>query len=187
VLVALVLVVACDSAPAEPPAPTAVRKPTVAPTLMWKAPAAWRVAKTASDGKYRAKYSIPTQGDSKHPAELLVQRFNGPKELPIERDYYLRLFEKTAGPQTEQLTVGDFQVEWVEINGTYRFPMGPPMGKKRKHSAHVLKDDWSALFALVKTTKRGHWFFHMVGPADTVASARSAFRAMIETLEKSAN
>ncbi len=175
----------CQDPPPEPaPAPSAQpATPARSKDLKWQAPAAWVLEKDAPSGNYRARYSIPSQGDAKLAAELLVQRFTGPSQLEQERDYVVGLFEKTDGPKTETGTAGALDITWVEIAGDYKFPMGPPMGKTRKHSAHVIKNDWTALMALVKTPQHGHWFFRIVGPDDTVAAARSAFRSMIEALE----
>jgi hypothetical protein len=175
----LLLLLGCETTPEEPP-PRATPPASTAATLEWTAPPAWPAEKTAKTGEYRAKYNIPTQGDAKHPAVLLVQRFPGSKVAAAERDYLLALFEKTDGPKTTNKTVGTFEIELVEISGTYKFPMGPPMGKKRKHSAHVIKDDWRALTATINTKKKGYWFFRMVGPNDTIEGARSAFHAMVE-------
>lgn len=175
--------VGCQDPPPEPTPPPSSAAPTRSKDLQWQAPAAWQLEKDAPSGNYRAKYAVPSQGDAKLAAELMVQRFTGPSQLEQERDYVVGLFEKTDGPKTDTGKAGELDVTWIEIAGDYKFPMGPPMGKTRKHSAHVIKSDWTAIMALVKTPQHGHWFFRMVGPKDTVAAARSTFRSMIDALK----
>jgi len=172
----------CESAPEEP-AGGKGRPLTKHEPLAWTAPAGWNTERTADSGVYRAKYEIPTAGDAKHPAELLVWTVDTAKELQVARNDLLAAFEgQDVDPKDETLKVGAFDVVLTEVAGRYKFPVGPPMGKKKKHAAHVLKDDWRAIIATVDTHGRGRWVFRMVGPTDTVASARGAFRTMIQDL-----
>lgn len=175
---------ACEQAPEEPAGTKPSRPLTRRKPLEWAAPAGWNVERTAESGVYRAKYTIPTAGDAKHPAELLVWTVDSAKDLDTERRDLTEAFEgKEVDPDTESLTVGDFDVKLTEIAGRYKFPVGPPMGKSKKRAAHMLKDDWRALLATVDAPTRGRWIFRMVGPDDTVQAARGAFRTMIQGLK----
>ncbi len=180
--------VACEQAPAEPtPSPSAARPVRTANSLSWTAPPTWNVERVANQGLYRAKYTVPMAGDAKHTAEVMVSRVDAARGGDLQETIagFLGLFEgagKTP-PKPEQLEVGDFEVTWVEVAGTYRFPMGPPVGPKKQAAAHVLKKGWRGVVAGVKTKSRGSWFFRLVGPDDSVAAARSSFRTMIETLK----
>ena len=61
--------------------------------------------------------------------------------------------------------------------------MGPPMGPNQRRAAHVIKENWRAIGAVVITEDRGRWFFRLVGPNDTVEGTRSAFMTMLEGLQ----
>ncbi len=178
----------CQQAPPEPDRSTSRgRVTTTSRALSWTIPPTWTVQRLAKRGEYRAKYEVPPQGNGKHPAELLVSHLGRGSNADVSK----KLAELAAqfegavakSPKREQLKVGNFTVEWLNIGGTYKFPMGPPMGRRKRHAAHVLKDNWRGLAAGVRTPKRGNWFFRMVGPEDTVQAARSAFRNMIENVK----
>lgn len=184
VLSVLLGMASCESAPAEPTPSKPRAAPERAPSLEWTAPPTWNVERTAESGEYRAKYSIPTSGDAKHPAELLVSRI-GNADVKERLDALLADFEGPGkeAAKRQELTVGDFTVTVLEVGATYKFPMGPPIGPNKKAPAHVIKDNWRAIGAGVTTKDRGNWFFRLVGPSDTVEGARSAFMAMLNGLK----
>ncbi|MEQ9324578.1 MAG: hypothetical protein RIF41_35765 [Polyangiaceae bacterium] len=172
---------ACEQAAEEPEGtgrPVTKREP-----LVWTVPGGWSVDRTAGSGIYRGKYTIPTAGDAKHPATLLIWTVDTAKELESERADLVAAFEKREVAPEETKKVGDFAITHTDVSGRYKFPVGEPMGKTKKFPAHVLKDDWRALMATVDTQGRGRWVFRLVGPGDTVASARGAFRTMVDELK----
>lgn len=179
--------VGCEDAAPEPTSTPHVATTKSAKTLVWKAPPTWNVERTADKGEYRAKYTIPTTGDSKHPAELLVSKLGGGKQGDIDAKLAAVLTEfegeGVKNAQRKELTVGDYQVKVLDVGGTYKFPMGPPVGPNQRRAAHVIKENWRALVAGVETKDRGDWFFRLVGPNDTVEGSRSAFMSMLENLE----
>ena len=179
---ALLLACSCDSAPPEPTSAPTKAAPRAA-ALKWKVPPTWTLTKSAERGKYRAKYEVPPQGDAKHPAELLIYKTD---DADADLDDLTKQFEGQGAksPTIDNKKVGPLGVRLLEIGGTYRFPMGPAMGKqKKRHAAHVLKSDWRALGAAVATPNRGKWVFRLVGPSDTVSAAKSSFHNMINQLE----
>jgi hypothetical protein len=179
------LLAACNSAPPEPTNDSPSARPAqTAKTLEWTPPPTWNVDRTADRGTYRAKYTIPTQGDSKNPGELLVRHLgSGAKADPApEIASFLGEWEGSGKDDVkrEKLTVGDMEVELAEIAATYRYPMGPPVGPMKKVAAHVIKEGWRGIVAAVRTKDRGNWIFTLIGPTDTVEGARGAFRTMLE-------
>jgi hypothetical protein len=188
VLVALSVIgmaAACEERKIEPTSSRPVQTVKPAKTLEWTPPPTWNVERTAKSGEYRAKYTIPTTGDSKHPAELLVSKLGTGKKADVDAklDALLAEFEGEGvkAAQRKELQVGDFVVKVLEVGATYKFPMGP-VGPNQKRAAHVIKDNWRAIGAGVETKDRGNWFFRFVGPNDTVEGSRSAFMAMLENL-----
>jgi hypothetical protein len=187
-LCGVALVTACEDKLDEPaPSPrrsTLQQSAKPIKTLTWTPPPTWNVERTAQRGEYRAKYSIPTAGDAKHPAELLVSKI-GSASVDEKLSALLAEFEGEGVKKAtrEEMKVGDYTVKILEVGATYKFPMGPPMGPKGKRAAHVIKENWRALAAGVETNDRGNWFFRLVGPNDTVEGARSAFIAMMKGLK----
>lgn len=183
----MALLAGCENAPEEPTSNQPVAAPKTAKPLVWTPPPTWNVERTADKGEYRAKYTIPTAGDAKHPAELLVTYLGTGTQADVDAKLtgLLAEFEGEGvkNAKREELKVGDFTVKIMEVGATYKFPMGPPMGPNKKRAAHVIKENWRAIGAGVETSDRGNWFFRFVGPNDTVEGARSAFMAMMRGLE----
>lgn len=184
----LLLLSACEKTPAEPAASDAAARPTrTVQQLTWTAPPTWNVERVAKQGLYRAKYTVPTAGNAKLTAEVLVSKIdaNEKADLPTAAANFLRLFENTThkNPKRERFKVGTFDIMWIEIAGTYRFPIGPPVGPQKQAAAHVLKENWRGIVVGVKTKSRGSWLFRLVGPDDSVAAARSTFRSMIDSVK----
>ena len=185
----ILAIAGCNDTPAEPDSTPKQATPTPkAAALVWKAPATWTIERTAESGQYRGKYQIPKVADDKHDAELLVSHLGRGSDAKPDKDLadFQQLFESYDAEkdvQRETFKVGAIEVQLLEIAGTYKFPMGPAMGKQKRHTAHVIKKGWRGIAAGVSTPKRGHWFFRMVGPSDTMQAARSPFRAMLEGLE----
>jgi hypothetical protein len=177
----------CDQAPEEPAPASSVPTVSSAPQLIWQAPPTWNVERTAEHGEYRAKYQIPSAGNAKHEAEVLVRYLGRGSKADVTTaiDELLSDFEGpgSMNPTRESFEVGSMKVTMLEVGATYKFPMGPRIGPKKKAPAQVIKDNWRAIAYGVKTTDRGSWFFRMVGPNDAVVAARSSFRAMIEGLK----
>lgn len=180
------MLLGCSRAPAEPEPSRIKPQATVSSTaLQWTVPPSWSVERLAERGKYRAKYQIPQSGNDKHPANLLVSRPpSSAAGTQPQLDELTAAFERhTDGPRTDAFEVKGLSVKMLEIAGTYRFPVGPAMGKTKRHAAHVMKEGWRALAASVDAKDRGQWFFRLVGPDETVQAAKSSFRSMIKSLK----
>lgn len=177
----------CDNAPAELAPRKTKAPPPPAPSLDFTAPPTWTLDKTASQGTYRAKYTIPTAGDAKHPATLLVQNLGrGPKAAEDALDQLTRDFEgpktddgSASRPAIKRATLDDaaHPTSTLEVRGIYRFPLGPR--RNGRAAAEVLKENWVALAAVVTVPDGTRWLFRLVGPADTVDGAHSAFNSMV--------
>ena len=130
---------------------------------------------------YRGKYTIPAAGDGKHEAELLIWTVTNESDLKGAVSELTGSFEgEGVAPREESFDGGaGTKVALTTVSGTYRFPMGPPMGKKGKRAAHVLKPEWRGAIAAVSAGDKGRWIFRIVGPEDTVRNAEGAFRALL--------
>jgi hypothetical protein len=185
-LLAIAALAACSKSTPEPE-PSAERRPAhTAAALTWHAPASWTLEKSAPTGAYRAKYTIPAQGGAPHPAELLISTI-GSDAADADRSLAeLKADFEGPGsehPETRTVQKNGFERRELEIAGTYKFAMGPKVGKKQRAAAQMLKEHWRAAAAAVKTPAGEWWFFRLVGPDDSVQAARSAFFAMLDGLE----
>lgn len=181
--------VACAGCSRRAPEPESMRASTAraaeVPSLSWSAPASWTLEKSADKGLYRAKYIVPAQGDAPHPAELLVTHLGRGEpsglDAPLAElaaDFELR---GAAAPSPSEHERAGFLLREVEVAGTYKFPMGPKVGKRQV--AQMMKEGWRAMGVGVRTPTGELWFFRLVGPEETVKAAASPFRAMLERLE----
>ena len=78
-------------------------------------------------------------------------------------------------PQREQFQVGDYQVSWVEVEGTLLPSLmgaGPSQAQPN-----------SRLIGAVVEGPGGPWFFKVTGPNQTVLDAREQIRGVIESIE----
>ena len=185
-LAAAALLAACNRAPAEPDArPTPSAEPPAAP-LLWDTPGTWTRLETPPTGPQKAAYRIAKTANDKEDAELTVLFFGtGAKGDPTPAfKAWLDQFDgDAAGAATrERLDVKGFEVDTVEAAGTYKIGLTPPARGHKKSAMQMVKDHFRLYGAVVKTPDRGNWFFKLTGPDETVQSAKSAFRGMLETL-----
>jgi hypothetical protein len=175
---------ACRDAPDEPPAPPQTTAPP-SPTLRWTVPPTWTLDKSAESGENRAKYKIPPQGEAKHDAELLVRRIGPGTQAKIDEqlDLFLKDFEGpgVSSARRETVTSGAITSHVLELEATYKFPMGPRV--KGRPAATMIKEGWAGIAAGVMTPDSGNWMFTLVGPEDAVRAARSDLRNLLASLE----
>jgi hypothetical protein len=189
VLLATIALAACSKAPAEPDRPAAASSeaptPAVAP-LLWDAPGSWTKVPAPPSGPKKAAYRIDKVGNDKEEAEMNVFFFGtGAKGDPaaVFKEWFGQ-FDGDVGAtaKREQLEVRGFKVETVETGGTFKIALTPPAKGHKQPPVQMVKNGWRLYGAVVRTPDRGNWFFKITGPDDTVQSAKSAFRAMLETL-----
>jgi hypothetical protein len=161
-------------------------RPSSRRPLEWETPAGWNVERTAERGSYRLKAQVPPVGNDKAPADFLarvVGRSDG-VDADAELSAFFREFDGDVGSRArrEALDAGGMAVRVVEVAGDYKQPMGPPMGPRGKHAAYVIQRGWRGIAAVAATPQRDVWLFRLVGPSDTVESARSAMHALLRSL-----
>ncbi|MRG93362.1 hypothetical protein [Polyangium spumosum] len=182
----LLSLVACSKSPAEPDPPPAAapQGPAVTP-LQWTAPAAWTAQDPPKGGPKKAAYKALKVGDDKEDADIEVFFYGTGAEGDPEKRFkeWFDQFDGDAGAKAkrESFEVGALKVETVEVSGTYKIALGPPVGPKKRAAMQMVKENFRLVGAAVKTPDRGTWFFKMVGPSDTVQASRDAFRTTLES------
>ena len=177
---------ACSKSPAEPDPPPAAapQGPAVAP-LVWTAPAAWTAQDPPKGGPKKAGYKTAKAGDDKEEADIEVLFYGTGAAGDPEKRFkeWFALFDGDVGAtaKRESFDVGALKVEMVEVSGTYKIALGPPVGPKKRAAMQMVKENFRLVGAAVKTPDRGTWFFKMAGPSDSVQAARDAFRTMLES------
>jgi len=177
----------CSKSPAEPdkaPDPAA-STPAVSP-LLWDKPPSWTTLPAPPSGPKKASYQINHVGNDKEESSLDVFFFGtGSKGDPDKN--FKEWFDQFDGDvastaKRESFDVHGIKVETVEVQGTYKVALGPPVGPQKKASVAMVKKDFRMIGAVVKTPDRGNWFFKLTGPDETVQSARSVFRGLLESI-----
>ncbi len=180
----------CNHAASEPDGPTT--QPTAAPSLppvVWDTPGSWTTVNAPNaprSGAKKASYNVPKAGNDKEEAEVLVT-FNGSGNKGDPATTYKEWFDQfdgNLGPSAkrEEFVNGHgLSIETVEIAGTYKVALAPPVGPQKKSAVQMVKNNFRLVGAVVKTTDRGNWFFKLTGPDETVQSARSALRSLLES------
>ena len=143
--------------------------------ITWDWPADWQ-QQTPSSQMRVAQASIPGAAG---PADFVVFFFGagggGGTDANIERWIGQVQSEPGSEPQREQFQVGDFQVSWVEVEGTL-LPSSMGAGPSQAQPS-------SRLIGAVVEGAGGPWFFKVTGPNQTVVDAREQIRGVIESIE----
>ena len=176
---------ACSRTPAEPEPPPAVSSAPVVARIEWDVPGSWTALDVPRAGPRKALYKVPRAANDKEDAEVQVLSFGLGSKGDVDARFseWFAQFDGDVGAKATRASfeVRGMRVELVEVAGTYKIALGPPAGARKRSPVEMVKDHYRLVGAAVKTPDRGNWFFRMVGPDETVQSARSAFRSMIES------
>lgn len=174
---------ACGDPPQELSSPvvTAAPAPVVAP-LVYEVPGTWTKLGESQVNNKRAGFKIPKAGADSEEAELTVFFFGTGSLGDPDKLFKEWLDQFDAGAQVSKKTFDSpaGKVDVLDVAGTYKVPLGPAMGPKKKSPMQMVKEKWRLYGAVVRTKERGNWFFKMVGPTDTVQAAESGMDAMLQ-------
>lgn len=183
-----VLATGCSRAPAEPdppPSTASVSTTSAVAPLQWTVPGSWTTLDVPRSGPLKAGYRIPKVGNDKEEASLEVYFFGTGAAGSPDKQFleWFHQFDGDVGPtaKRDKFTASLLEVETVEVSGTYKIPLGPAVGPKKKAPMQMVKENFRLLGAVVKTPDRGNWFFKLAGPSDTVDAARGAWRSLLES------
>jgi hypothetical protein len=176
---------ACKDKPQElsTPVSSAPTAPAVAP-LVYEVPGTWTKMGESQVGSARAGYKIPKAGADAEDGDLLIMFFGTGSQGDAEKNFkeWLDQFDGGSLEKAEKTSFDSpaGKVETIEFNGTYKVPLGPAMGPKKKSPMQMVKEKWRLYGAVVHTKDRGNWFFKLTGPDDTVQASKSALRATLQ-------
>lgn len=182
----VVALAACNHTPSEPDAPAKPAETSALPPLAWTAPGTWSPDATQVKGVKKAAYKTAPAGSAKEGATVEVFFFGtgapGDPE-PHFKELYTQ-FDGDVGASAvkDSFEVHGMQVETREVAGTFKIDLGPKGGPQKRAPAQMVKKDYRLIAAVVKTPDRGNWFFKMVGPEESVQSARSSFHELLESV-----
>jgi hypothetical protein len=178
---------ACSRAPDEPePAQAAsASAPAVAP-LQWDVPGSWTALDAPRSGPRKAAYKVPRAANDKEDVEVHVLFYGTGSQGDVEKNFasWFDQFDGdvAATAKRETFEVRGMQIEMVDVTGTYKVALAPPRGAAKKSPVEMVKKGHRLLGAVVRTADRGNWFFKMTGPDETVQSARSALRGLLDSV-----
>jgi len=134
-------------------------------------PASWKSSKPTSRLRL-AQFSIPAvEGDKEH-AELAIFSFGAGGGVKANVDRWIGQF--AADGRKSKTTIGKSKLGeyvFVEIGGTYKKPVGPPIRGKTEPMPNA-----RMLGVILAVEGKGNYFLKMTGPNKTVDSAADAFR-----------
>ena len=138
--------------------------------LKLKVPAKWE-SKPPSNNLRLAQFNVPAaEGDSAGAEVVVFPPFGGSVNANVQR--WVGQFEsegrelKTVKGKAEQ---GEYVL--VELKGTYKKPIGPPIQQKTEAAPG------SKMVAVIfKSNAGGNYFLRLVGPEKTVNANSAAFR-----------
>ncbi|MBK8251168.1 MAG: hypothetical protein IPK82_00675 [Polyangiaceae bacterium] len=165
------------------PAATAQSAPVVPPVEV-EFPGTWiKLGQSQVDNK-RAGYKVPKAGADTEDAELIVLFFGTGSQGDPDKNFndWLSQFDgnAAAGATRSSFESAAGKVDTVEFFGTYKVGLGPAVGPKKKSPMQMVKDKWRLYAAVIHTKDRGNWFYKMVGPDETVQSAKGAMETALK-------
>ncbi len=126
-----------------------------------------------------ATYVIPSGLEDLDAGECAVFYFGqdqgGDVDANIQR--WGSQFEGASEAQKTTSTVGDMQVVYARIQGTYLSPAGPQMESQGKKAGYKL-------VSAIVSAPEGNVFFKFTGPALVVEQHEKEFYSMIDSIEK---
>jgi gluconolactonase len=137
-----------------------------------KTPANWKQSKPTSRLRL-AQFSIPAVEGDHEAAELAIFSFGAGGGIKANVDRWIGQFAtegRKAKTTSGKSKTGEYV--FVEIGGTYRKPVGPPVLRKTESMANA-----RMLGVILAVEGEGTYFLKMTGPDKTVISAADAFRA----------
>ena len=146
-------------------------------SLTLNVPQSWE-QKPPSNKLRKAQFSIPKAKDDKEGVELVIFSFGGGGggvQANINR--WVGQFESKG--RKSKITSGESpqgQYIFVNITGTYKMPIGPPIAGKTKTIPNA-----RMLAVILHVQKAGAvYYLRMAGESKTISAAAEAFRASFE-------
>lgn len=163
--------------PGKPPEKTADGRVILGP-ITAAVPRSWK-EKPPKSGMRAAEWTIPGKAGE---AELAVFYFGGGGAggAKANLDRWIGQFEQADGSPSaskakiEEAKVAGMPVTFVEVAGRYVAAVMPGANEKHDKADHMM------LAAIVETSE-GPYYYKLVGPKETVISARKDFRGFIES------
>jgi len=149
--------------------------------LKSKAPAAWKEEKSTSAMR-KAQFKIEKVAGDKEDAELVIFFFGkgGGGSLDDNLKRWKSQFKDSAGEKAkvEKFKVGDINVTYMDISGTYLFKERPA----DPNSKAIEKPDFRALNVFF-ASPNGPYYFKLTGPAKTIEGQKKAFEEWVKNFK----
>jgi len=164
----------------QPPNPIVVLPPEQkVPTIVWKDPPSWQRVEGGSSMR-KASYKIKAATGDPEDAEAAVYYFGlssgGSTEANIQR--WTSQFPDVPADNVKRVErqANGMKQTIIDVQGTYD-------GSSMTIKEAAKKPNFRMLAAVVETPA-GSYFFKLTGPQKTVESARTAYLAMLDTVNK---
>jgi hypothetical protein len=142
------------------------------------APAEWKQEEPSNKQMRLYQFRLPKVEGDKHDAELAIFFFgtggggSATENINRWKGFFIPPEGKTIDDvaKVTKMKVGDVDVTYLDVQGTYKYKERPfdPNAKEER------RPEWRQL-GIVFESKKGPYFFRLVGPAKTVAHYRKGF------------
>lgn len=144
--------------------------------LILKAPAQW-VRKQPTSNIVEHEFALPRAEGDEADGRLTIMAAGGSVEQNIDR--WVGQFKAPAGGEvakkTEKKKIGEQEVHWVDLQGTYLDRKGP-------FAPATEKNEYRMLGAIIVAPGKGQHFVKLYGPVKTIGQQEKSFRAFIDSL-----
>jgi gluconolactonase len=137
-------------------------------------PTTWKQEKPSSNLRL-GQFAIPAVEGDKEPAELAIFNFGAGGGVQANIDRWVGQFlPENRQSKTTQGKSPQGEYYFVDVSGTYKKPVGPPIqGKTESVPGSRM------LGVILAVEKKGLYFLKLTGPEKTVAAAATPFRTAI--------
>jgi hypothetical protein len=146
--------------------------------LKWTAPARWKAEPQRP--MRAATYQVPAAAGDKENGECTVFFFGAGQGGGVQAniDRWIAQFKDPSKPKTAKLNINGISVTTIDLTGTYKQAVGPPMAGKTED-----KPGYRLLGGIAEGAQ-ANIFFKFTGPAKTVAAAEKEFDAVLKSIKK---
>ncbi|MBI5759997.1 MAG: hypothetical protein HZA46_15880 [Planctomycetales bacterium] len=134
--------------------------------ITFKVPAGWQRVNPPSVRILDAEFTIPRADGDEFDGRLTLMAAGGGLDASIGRWSSEFTQESGLGPKTETLMLGDNEVQWVDIRGTYNGPANRAPGV----AAIEPRPDYRMAAVIIPLTPSHAFYIKLTGPKATVVA-----------------
>jgi gluconolactonase len=145
--------------------------------ITFKVPAGWQRVNPPSVRILDAEFTIPRADGDEFDGRLTLMAAGGGLDASIGRWSSEFTQESGLGPKTETLMLGENEVQWVDIRGTYNGPANRAPGV----AAIEPRPDYRMAAVIIPLTPSHAFYIKLTGPKATVAARMDELKDFVRS------